>query len=133
MPAIALAHGIPYVATASIAYPKDLTRKVKQALAIHGPKYIEVHSPCPIGWGFDSAQTVEIAKLAVQTGLMPLYEAYPDQPLKVRKLSRRSPVTDYLRAQKRFRHLFDGEGNPESLAAIQAIADDNIARYGLVN
>ncbi len=133
MPAIALAHSIPYVATASIAYPKDLIRKVKQALAIYGPKYIEVHSPCPIGWGFDSAQTVEIAKLAVQTGLMPLYEAYPDQPLKVRKLSRRSPVTDYLRAQKRFRHLFDGEGNQASLAEIQAIADDNIARYGLAN
>ena len=133
MPAIALAHSIPYVATASIAYPKDLTRKVKQALAIHGPKYIEVHSPCPIGWGFDSSQTVEVAKLAVQTGLMPLYEAFPDQPLKVRKLPRRSPVTDYLRAQKRFRHLFDGEGNQASLAAIQAIADDNVARYGLAH
>jgi hypothetical protein len=131
LPAIALAHGIPYVATASIAYPKDLVRKVRQAVSIQGPKYIEVHSPCPIGWGFDSAQTVEIAKLAVQTGLMPLYEAYPDQPLRVRKIPKRRPVTDYLRPQKRFRHLFDQESGPEHIAAIQAIADDNIVRLGL--
>ncbi len=130
LPAIALAHGIPYVATASIAYPKDLTRKVKQALAIPGAKYIEVHSPCPIGWGFDSAQTVEIAKLGVQTGLVPLYEVIEDQPLKARKIPKRLPVTDYLRAQKRFHHLFE-EGNQEHLAAIQAVADGNITRLGM--
>ena len=126
-----LAHGIPYVATASIAFPKDLTRKVKQALSIQGPKYIEVHCPCPIGWGFDAAQTIEIAKLAVQTGLVPLYEAFQDQPLKVRKLSKRVPVTEYLRPQKRFRHLFEGQDDQAHLALIQAIADENVARYGL--
>jgi len=131
LPAIMLAHSIPYVATASIAFPKDLTRKVKQALSIQGPKYIEVHSPCPIGWGFEAAQTIAIAKLAVQTGLVPLYEAYQDQPLKVRKLSKRVPVTEYLRPQKRFRHLFTGQDDQAHLALIQAIADDNIARYGL--
>jgi pyruvate ferredoxin oxidoreductase beta subunit len=131
LPAIMLAHGSPYVATASIAFPKDLTRKVKQALSIHGPKYIEVHSPCPIGWGFDAVQTIEIARLAVQTGLVPLYEAYQDQPLKVRKLSRRVPVIEYLRLQKRFHHLFEMKDNQEYLARIQTIADDNVARYGL--
>jgi pyruvate ferredoxin oxidoreductase beta subunit len=131
LPAIALAHGIPYVATASIAYPKDLIRKVKQALSIKGPKYLDVHSPCPIGWGFDAAQTIEIAKLAVQTGLVPLYEAYQGQPLKVRKISKRLPVTEYLRSQKRFRHLFEQKEGQERLAALQAIADDNVARYGL--
>jgi pyruvate ferredoxin oxidoreductase beta subunit len=131
LPAIMLAHGIPYVATASIAFPKDLTRKVKQALSIQGPKYIDVHSPCPIGWGFEAAQTIAIARLAVQTGLVPLYEAYPDQPLKVRKLSRRVPVSEYLRPQKRFHHLFAGQGDPAHLAIIQAIADENVDRYGL--
>lgn len=131
MPAIMMAHGIPYVATASIAYPADLMRKVKRALAIVGPKYIEVHSPCPIGWGFDAAQTINIAKLAVQTGLMPLYEAYQDQPLKVRKLPRRVTVNEYLRPQKRFHHLFEGQGDQAHLALIQAVADDNVTRYGL--
>lgn len=131
MPAIVLAHGIPYVATASIAYPKDLIRKVKQALAIQGPKYIEVHSPCPIGWGFDAAQTIELARLAVQTGLVPIYEAYQDQPLKVRKLSKRLPVVEYLQHQKRFRHLVDGQGDQAHLALIQSIADHNAEHYGL--
>jgi pyruvate ferredoxin oxidoreductase beta subunit len=131
LPAIAMAHGIPYVAAASIAYPKDLTRKVKQALLIKGPKYLDVHSPCPIGWGFDSARTIEIAKLAVETGLVPLYEAFLGQPLKVRKLPKRVPVTEYLKAQKRFRHLFEQESGPQHVAMIQALADDNAARYGL--
>jgi pyruvate ferredoxin oxidoreductase beta subunit len=131
LPAIVMAHGAPYVATASIAYPKDITRKVKQALSIQGPKYIEVHSPCPIGWGFDSSQTIELAKFAVQTGLVPIYEAFQGQPLKVRKLAKRIPVTEYLRKQKRFRHLVEGQGDQAHLALIQAIADENVARYGL--
>lgn len=132
LPAIAMAHGAPYVATASIAYPKDLTRKVKQALSIQGPKYIEVHSPCPIGWGFDSAMTIEVAKFAVQTGLVPIYEAFLNQPLKVRKLPRRTPVVEYLRQQKRFRHLVEGQGDQAHIAQIQAIADENVLHYGLV-
>ncbi len=131
LPAIVMAHGAPYVATASIAYPKDITRKVRQALSIQGPKYIEVHSPCPIGWGFDSSLTIELAKLAVQTGLVPIYEAFQGQPLKVRKLPKRVPVTEYLRRQKRFRHLVDRQGDQAHLALIQAIADENVAHYGL--
>jgi pyruvate ferredoxin oxidoreductase beta subunit len=131
LPAIVLAHGAPYVATASIAYPKDITRKVKQALSIQGPKYIEVHSPCPIGWGFDSSLTIELAKLAVQTGLVPIYEAFLGQPLKVRKLAKIIPVTEYLQHQKRFRHLVEGQDNQEHIALIQAIADENVAHYGL--
>lgn len=131
LPAIVMAHGAPYVATASIAYPKDITRKVKQALSIEGPKYIEIHSPCPIGWGFESASTIELAKLAVQTGLVPIYEAFQGQPLKVRKIPKRVPVTEYLRGQKRFRHLVEGEGDELHIAQIQAIADANAAHYGL--
>ena len=133
LPAIMLAHGSPYVATASIAYPKDLIRKVKYALSIQGPKYIEVHSPCPIGWGFEASQTIEIARLAVQTGLVPLYEACQDQPLKVRKLPKRVPVLEYLWLQKRFRHLLSTEDGQAHLDFIQALADDNAARYSLRN
>ncbi len=128
--AIALAHDIPYVATASIGFPKDLTRKVKRALEIHGPKYLDVHSPCPIGWGFDPSRTIEVAKLAIQTGLVPLYETGYGQPLKARRIGKKRPVEDYLQLQGRFRHLLDRE-TCEHLAAIQALADDNIARYGL--
>ncbi len=131
MPAIALAHGIPYVATASVAYPQDLARKVKEALAIEGPKYLEVHCPCPIGWGFDPSQTIALARLAVRAGLVPLFEARPGQPPRARKIGRPCPVTEYLGAQKRFRHLFERADGAEHIAAIQAIADANVARYGL--
>jgi pyruvate ferredoxin oxidoreductase beta subunit len=129
--AIALAHGIPYVATASIGYPRDLIRKVKKALEIRGPKYIDINCPCPIGWGFDASRTIEVAKLAVQTGLVPLYETGYGQPLEARRIGKRIPVDGYLRLQGRFRHLFEGEDR-EHVAAIQSLADDNIARYGLV-
>lgn len=130
--AISLAHGIPYVATASIAYPKDLMRKVKRALEIQGPKYLDVHSPCPIGWGFEPSRMIEVAKLAIQTGLIPLYETGYGKPLKARKIGKKKPVEEYLRLQGRFKHLFE-DSNNEHLAFIQAIADENIARYGLVN
>lgn len=129
--AIALAHDIPYVATASIAFPKDLARKVKRALEIQGPKYLDVHCPCPIGWGFDPARTIQVAKLAVETGLVPLYETGRDLPVKARRIGKKRPVEEYLVLQSRFRHLFERE-DAEHLAAIQALADNNIARYRLV-
>jgi pyruvate ferredoxin oxidoreductase beta subunit len=131
LPAIAMAHRIPYVATASIAFPPDLKRKVKRAMTIRGPKYIEVHSPCPIGWGYDPAETIELGKLAVQTGLVPLFEAAAGEPMRVHKLRRRLPVSAYLERQKRFSHLFETGSPAEHLAAIQEIADDNAARLGL--
>ncbi len=130
--AIALAHGVPYVATASIAFPRDVTRKVQTALRIRGPKYLDLHCPCPIGWGFDPARTIQVARLAVQTGLVPLYETGYRVPLKARRIGKKKPVEDYLVLQSRFRHLFDRE-DAEHLAAIQALADDNIASYGLVD
>ncbi len=127
--AIALAHGVPYVATCSIAFPKDLIRKVKHALSIPGPKYLDVHCPCPIGWGFDSAKTIEVAKLAIQTGLVPLYEIEGEQ-FKARRIHKRLAVVEYLKLQSRFQHLFETE-DEEHLAAIQKVADENAARYHL--
>ena len=105
VPFIALAHGVKYVATASIGYPEDFQNKIKKALSIKGPKYIHVHCPCPVGWGFDSAKTIKYAKNAVETGLWALYEI-ENGKLKLNvKPSKLKPVKEYLGGQKRFKHL----------------------------
>jgi pyruvate ferredoxin oxidoreductase beta subunit len=75
---------------------------------------------------------IEVAKLAIQAGLIPLYETGYGKPLKARKIGKKKPVEEYLRLQGRFKHLFE-DGNNEHLAVIQVIADENIACYGLVN
>lgn len=127
MPDIAAAHGIPYVATASVGYPQDIQRKVKKAVSIKGPKYIQVHSPCPLGWRHEPNQTFEVAKLAVETGLYPMIE-YENGKLVPRKLPSIKPVEEYLKAQGRFRHLLK---DPEAIKQVQAVADHNIEKYGL--
>ena len=110
VPAIIAAHGIPYVATASAAFPLDLYDKVKKATTIAGPKYIHVHTPCPPGWSFDTRYTIKVGKLAVETGLFDLYEiengvfklSAPSQRLVGKK---RRPVSDYFATQGRFKSL----------------------------
>ena len=119
------------MATASVAFPHDVQAKVRRALKVKGPKYLQVHVPCPLGWGFDPGLTVEIAKLAVQTGLYPLFEMENGQVVRVKGVARRLPVEAYLRPQARFRHLFTTPGGEEQIRRIQAIADANAARYGL--
>jgi len=133
MPQIVVAHGIPYVATASVAYPHDIDRKVKKALSIRGPKYLQVHVPCPLGWRHDSAVTIEIARLAIQTGLFPLVEFENGRLIGVRKIARKVPVEDFLKPQGRFGHLFRSEEGLFQVKMIQAIADANIERYGLAD
>ena len=130
LPAIAVAHRVPYVATASVAYPHDIQAKVKRAMKVKGPKYLQVHVPCPLGWGLDPKLTVEIAKLAVETGLYPLFETENGQVVRVKNVLKRKPVEEYLRPQTRYRHLFRMEGGDEQIRQIQAIADANAARYG---
>jgi pyruvate ferredoxin oxidoreductase beta subunit len=127
MPEIALAHGIPYVATASVINPLDIQRKVKKALSLHGPKYIQIHVPCPLGWRHEPQLTLEVAKLAVETGLYPIIEYENGVLSGVRKIQPR-PVQEYLKVQGRFRHLLS---NNEAVAKIQEIADGNIRKYGL--
>lgn len=127
MPDIAAAHGIPYVATASVGYPQDIQKKVKKALSIKGPKYIQIHVPCPLGWRHESSQTSEVARLAVETGLYPIFE-YENGQLIPRKIASVKPVEEYLKVQGRFKHLLkDAKG----LKEIQAVADYNIRKYGL--
>jgi len=127
MPDIAAAHGIPYVATASVGYPQDIQKKVKKALSIKGPKYIQIHVPCPLGWRHESSQTSEVAKLAVETGLYPIFE-YENGQLVPRKIASVKPVEEYLKIQGRFKHLLRDE---KGLKEIQAVADYNIRKYGL--
>lgn len=134
VPRIAMAHGIPYVATASVADLRDLEDKVFRAAQINGARYVHIHVPCPLGWGSDPAQTITIARAAVQSGLFPLFEAEFGKVTRSTKIRRRVPVNDYLKPQKRFAHLFN-EKNPniEAIARIQAIADENVRTFGLID
>ncbi|MBI4297357.1 MAG: pyruvate ferredoxin oxidoreductase [Chloroflexi bacterium] len=132
LPQIVVAHGVPYVATASVAYPHDLDRKVKKALSIHGPKYIQVHVPCPLGWRHDSALTIDIAELAVKTGLYPLVEFENGKLVAVRRIPKKVPVEEYLKPQGRFAHLFRSEEGRSQIEVIQVMADANIERYHLM-
>ncbi|MDD5771551.1 MAG: thiamine pyrophosphate-dependent enzyme [Candidatus Omnitrophica bacterium] len=127
MPEICAAHGIPYVATASAGFPQDLIRKVKKAIAIKGPKYIQVHVPCPLGWRHESNKMLSVAKAAVETGLYPLFE-YEYGALAARRQITPKPVEEYLKLQGRFKHLLN---NPEETKKVQDIADNNIKKYNL--
>jgi pyruvate ferredoxin oxidoreductase beta subunit len=132
LPRIAMALGIPYVATASVADLHDLESKVFDAMTLHGSRYIHLHVPCPLGWGSDPALTIRVARLAVESGLFPLFEARDGRVVGVRKIRRRVPVDEYLKLQKRFAHLFADASRRNDIAAIQAIADANISEFDLL-
>ncbi|HOX54110.1 MAG TPA: thiamine pyrophosphate-dependent enzyme [Candidatus Omnitrophota bacterium] len=127
VPEIARAHGIPYVATASVAFVRDLQNKVKKAISIKGPKYIQIHVPCPLGWRHEGAQTVTVARAAIETGLYPIFEYVNGELAGVQKIKPK-PVEEYLKLQGRFKHLLKA---PEQIKKIQEIADNNIKKYGL--
>jgi len=133
VPAIAMAHRLPYVATATVADLRDLEAKVRRAMEFRGARYLHVLVPCPLGWATDSNQTILIARLATQTGLFPVFAAEDGAVVDVTPLRRPVPVTDYLKLQGRYAHLFRPEPNEEVIARIQADADRNIARYGLIS
>ena len=132
VPLIAIAHQIPYVATASIANLHDLEEKVTKAMAIHGARYIHIHVPCPLGWGSETHLTVKLARLAVESGLYPLFEAEHGEITAHTAIRHKVPVAEYLQPQKRFAHLFAPKRDEERLGLIQAIADRNISRFGLL-
>jgi len=128
-PLIAMAHGIPYVATATVADPRDLERKVFRAMELRGARYLHVLVPCPLGWGSEAARTVEIARLAVRSGLFPLFEAEAGSVVGATPIHDPVPVADYLRTQERFRHLFTPVERADDIAHLQAIADGNLRRF----
>jgi pyruvate ferredoxin oxidoreductase beta subunit len=107
MPEIAAAHNIPYVATATHGYPFDLMAKVKRAVDTPGPAYVHILSVCPTGWRSATDTVNRYARLAVQTGMFPLYEVIDGEYKMSMDLPRLRPVQDYLKGQGRFRHLSD--------------------------
>jgi pyruvate ferredoxin oxidoreductase beta subunit len=121
---IIAAHNVPYVAQASISHWKDLTTKAEKAFAVDGPAFLNVFAPCPRGWRIPYNKTVEIAKLAVQTGYWPLFEVADGVWRQTVKVNNKKPIEEFLKPQGRFKHLFKPE-NAELLAEIQADADQN--------
>ncbi len=106
---IIASHGVPYVAQASPAYYQDLMQKVEKALSIEGPTFIDVLSPCPLGWYYATKDTIKIAKLAVETKYWPLYEVENGVHRVTVKPRKFKPVEEWLKMQGRFRHLFKEE------------------------
>ena len=127
-----MAHEIPYVATATVADLRDLEYKVERAMGMRGARYLHVFVSCPLGWGFAARDSIKIARLAQQTGLFPVFEAEHGEVTASSKIRRRVPVEEYLKLQRRFAHLFGENGRPDVVEGIQAIADRNIERFGLV-
>ncbi|MEW5948489.1 MAG: pyruvate synthase subunit PorB [Thermodesulfobacteriota bacterium] len=119
VPAIAVAHNIPYVATASPAYFLDLMNKAKKAALVKGPAYLHIYSSCPTGWRHGGDLAIEISKLAVETNVFPLYEVIEGKYIINRKITKPKPVAEYLKKQGRFRHLTD-----DIIAQIQSQVDE---------
>lgn len=132
VPLIAMAHEIPYVATATVAELRDLEYKVEKAMTFRGARYLHVFVPCPLGWRAAAKDTIRLARLAKESGVFPVFEAEAGEVTEVSRIRRRVPVEEYLRPQGRYAHLFGDPGRPDVVARIQARADRNIARFGLL-
>lgn len=120
MPEIIAAHGVPYVATASHSYPLDFMTKVKKAAALEGPSYIHCYSCCPTGWRSASDASIKLGRMAMETGIFPIYEIDNGKyRMTVEPPEKRRPVADYLKLQGRFRHL-----TPDQIKIIQERVDE---------
>lgn len=129
---IIAAHHIPYAATASVAYPSDLRKKIRRGIAIEGAAFVLVHSPCPLGWQHGGELSIEVARLAVQTAIFPLVELERGALVASMQIRVVKPVTDYLQLQGRFRHLFHDQPEArEELEHLQALANHNVEVYRL--
>ncbi len=133
VPQIAMAHNIPYVATATVADLRDLEAKVKRAMEFRGARYIHIFVPCPLGWGSASHDTIRLARLAKETGLFPVFSAEYGEVVSVSKIRQKTPVEDYLKPQRRFAHLFGKSPKVELIARFQEMADRNIRKFGLLD
>ncbi|EKD51288.1 MAG: hypothetical protein ACD_62C00291G0001 [uncultured bacterium] len=117
------AHKVPYCATANVAWPEDLTAKVRKAASMKGTRFLHVLSPCPPGWRISSEHGIEIARLATNTKVFPLYEVVDGTKYHITYQPKNTPVRDYLMAQGRFRHLKD-----EDITHIQAQVESDWER-----
>ena len=131
MARIAMAHEIPYVATATIADLRDIEAKVEHAMSLRGARYLHILVTCPLGWSCAAADSIRVARLAKECGLFPVIEAEHGEVTAVSKIRRRVAVDEYLQLQGRYAHLFKPERREDVIAHVQAIADRNIERYGL--
>jgi pyruvate ferredoxin oxidoreductase beta subunit len=131
-PFIAMAHEIPYVATATVADLRDLEAKVERAMAMRGARYLHVLVPCPLGWGTAPGDTIRVARLATESGFFPVFEAERGVVVGVSRIRRQVPVEEYLRLQARYAHLFHPTLRADVVAQIQDRADRTIARLGLL-
>jgi pyruvate ferredoxin oxidoreductase beta subunit len=112
----------------------DLEAKVARAMEFRGSRYIHILVPCPLGWGSEPSLTIELARLATECALFPLFEAEHGHVTRATPIRRLRPVTDYLRPQKRFAHLFKpGQEEGEQLRALAAEADKNLLVYSLIS
>ncbi len=119
VPEIMVAHNVPYVATACPSYPIDLVNKVRKARDVRGPAYLHVFSMCPTGWRSASDAVIKLGRLAVETGVFPLYEVENGKYRITQEIPKKlRPVQDYLELQGRFRHL-----TPDDMALVQARVD----------
>lgn len=115
---IIAAHGTPYVASTSIGYPLDFMERVQKAMNTRGPSYIHCFTPCPPGWGVDTKDVIKIAKLAVQTGFVKLYEIEGGTRRITKKIAKLKPVEEYLKYQARYKHVLEDK---EKLAKVQEV------------
>ena len=132
LPRIAMAHEIPYVATATVADLRDLEAKVIKAMSFRGARYIHVLVPCPLGWGSESCDTIKIARLATQSGLYPVFEAEHGEVVASTPIRHKVNVEEYLKLQARYSHLFAPTRRDDVINDLQAVADKNIRRYNLL-
>ncbi len=123
---ILAAHGIPYIATASVAYPVDLVEKVEKARTIRGTRFIHILAPCPPGWKTQNDETIDLARQAVQTRVFPLFEIENGRSWRLTVDHAGDPVAPYIRRQARFKHLTDAQ-----LDLIQKDVDDRWERLQL--
>lgn len=130
---IALAHHLPYIATATMGYPNDITAKVKKALSIKGPKYLQIYTSCVPGWGIEPKDSLNVVRAAVQSGFYPIIEYINGELQSKMKITKQVPVEEFLKMQKRFKHLFSSDSGKKEIAKIQELCDKNIKKYGLLN
>ncbi len=124
---IAAGHpAVKYLATASVAYPVDLMNKVRKALAYKGPSFMHIHAPCPKGWAFPASKTIEIGKLAIETGMWTNYEIEGGSVRVTHAPRKRKPVVYYIKSQGRFGHL-----DEDMIGRLQVFVDNKAAELGL--
>ena len=117
---VLVAHRIPYVATATIAFPEDMVRKIEKAKNIKGSRFLHIYATCPTGWRIPSEISIKIARMAVQTNIFPLYEVEGGLKYTINYKPKEYPVREYFKLQGRFKHLTD-----ENLKHIQEMVSED--------